>query len=387
MDYLVKTLTSLVDQTSLKDKAETVIVVFLADFDSNYNEKVVQNLTSLFMPQINMGFIQIIQASKDFYPPLTDLKRNFKDKPERVTWRSKQVADFAFMFLYGQNISKYYIQLEDDVMAAPNFVPQIKQFIGYQKKHWAVLEFSELGFIGKLFRSQDLKKLAQFMMTFYDEQPVDWLIRYYRMAMAQHQPVLRKPTLFQHIGETSSFDTSKPNNLKDRFFDHGEKPWKGDDPPAIVTTNIKAHDKWTVDLAYASGGGFFWGKDVKAGDAVYVVFDDDQQLERIAIATGSQEHPNDTLDSGILEVSPKLLKLQDNKVHCADFMTVGHIAGGHLDVGGLPEKLKGRPTRCVRLAVQKDNTNWLVIHQIAVFVVKKETKEPKNIEGVQDKVR
>lgn len=43
---------------------------------------------------------------------------------------------------------------------------------------WAVLEFSELGFIGKLFRATDLPKLSKFMMTFYEEQPVDWLIRF-----------------------------------------------------------------------------------------------------------------------------------------------------------------------------------------------------------------
>ena len=81
------------------------------------------------------------------------------------------------MFQYSANLSTYYIQLEDDVIAAPGFVPAIKDYIYKQKSHWAVLEFSELGFIGKLFRSTDLPKLTKFMMTFYEEQPIDWLIR------------------------------------------------------------------------------------------------------------------------------------------------------------------------------------------------------------------
>lgn len=380
MAYLTRTLQSLVDETSLREKSETVVVIFLADFDTKYNEKVVHNLTGTFMTYINMGFFQIIQAAQEFYPPLTGLKRNFKDKPERVSWRSKQVIDFAFMFLYGQNISEFYVQLEDDVICAPNFISQIKQYITHQRKHWAILEFSELGFIGKLFKSADLKKLAQFMMTFYEEQPVDWLIRYYRMAMAQHQVLLRKPTLFQHIGELSSFDISKPNQLKDRFFDQGEKRWKGDDPPAIVTTNLKAYDKWTVDLVYAAGAGFFWAKDVVAGSAVYIVFDDAQYLDRIAIETGEPGHPNDTLEAGIVELSPKLLKLDETKVHCADFMLVAQFENGQVDVEHLQKKTSGRPTKCLRIAIQKDQAHWLVIRQIAVFTVRdKATPQmPKN---------
>ncbi len=360
----------------MRDKSETVVVIFLADFDRKYNELVVQNLTASFMPYINMGFFQIIQAAQDFYPPLTGLKRNFKDKPERVSWRSKQVVDFAFMFLYGQNISQYYLQLEDDVICAPNFVPQIKQYIVHQKKHWAILEFSELGFIGKLFKSADLRKLSQFMMTFYEEQPVDWLIRYYRMAMAQHQVLLRKPTLFQHVGELSSFDTSKPNQLKDRFFAQGEKQWKGDDPPAVVTTNLQAYDKWTVDLVYAAGVGFFWAKDVVAGSAVYIVFDDPQYLDRVAIETGDPGHPNDTLEAGIVELSPKLLKLDGTKVHCADFMVIGQFDKGQLDERNLQKKIGGRPTKCLRVAIQKNQTHWLVIRQIAVFTVKTNATTP-----------
>ncbi len=364
---MTRTLHSLVDETSLREKSETVVVIFLADFDTQYNENVVRNLTSSFLKYIDMGFFQIIQAAREFYPPLTGLKRNFKDKPARVSWRSKQVIDFAFMFLYSQNISQYYMQLEDDVICAPNFVPQIKQYIVHQRKHWAVLEFSELGFIGKLFKSTDLKKLAQFMMTFYEEQPVDWLIRYYRMAMAQHQILLRKPTLFQHVGQLSSFDISKPNPLKDRFFDQGEKQWKGDDPPALVTTNLQAYDKWTVDLVYAAGTGFFWAKDVTAGSAIYIVFDEPHVLDRVAIETGEPGHPNDTLDAGIVELSPKLLKLEEKKVHCADFMVIGRFENGQFDEQNLQKKTSGRVTRCLRVAIQKDQVHWLVIRQIAVF--------------------
>jgi len=53
-------------------------------------------------------------------------------------------------------------------------------------------------------------------MMFYAEQPVDWLLVSFRESMGQRQALLRKPTLFQHVGIKSSFDTTRDNNLKDR---------------------------------------------------------------------------------------------------------------------------------------------------------------------------
>jgi len=54
------------------------------------------------------------------------------------------------------------------------------------------------------------------MLMFYAEQPVDWLLVSYRQSMGQRRPLLRTPTLFQHFGVKSSFDTTRDNNLKDR---------------------------------------------------------------------------------------------------------------------------------------------------------------------------
>jgi len=72
---------------------------------------------------------------------------------ERVRWRAKQVVDYAALFAFSAGQSEYYLQLEDDVLCAPGYVSDIRQFIEkHQRTVWAMLEFSELGFIGKLFR-------------------------------------------------------------------------------------------------------------------------------------------------------------------------------------------------------------------------------------------
>jgi len=52
--------------------------------------------------------------------------------------------------------SKYYIQLEDDVTANIGFLDFILAKINAQVDDWFLLEFSKLGFIGKLFKSKSL---------------------------------------------------------------------------------------------------------------------------------------------------------------------------------------------------------------------------------------
>ena len=63
------------------------------------------------------------------------------------------MADYAALFAFSAGQSDYYLQLEDDVQCAAGFVKVIRHFIHKkQNSDWAMLEFSELGFIGKLFR-------------------------------------------------------------------------------------------------------------------------------------------------------------------------------------------------------------------------------------------
>ena len=66
------------------------------------------------------------------------------------------MADYVALFYFSIGLSYYYLQLEDDVQCAAGFVAHIRDFIDKKQRNrhavWAMLEFSELGFIGKLFR-------------------------------------------------------------------------------------------------------------------------------------------------------------------------------------------------------------------------------------------
>jgi alpha-1,3-mannosylglycoprotein beta-1,4-N-acetylglucosaminyltransferase C len=220
--YLLRTLASLIEHVTPAEKSLVTVIVFLADLDAEYNNESAKAIVGRFEAEISSGFIRLVRVSPDYYPQLVGLKRNFGDAPDRVKWRAKQVADFALMFSYARNISMYYLQIEDDVDCSHRFVSTIESYIEERNEaekngaNWAMLEFSELGFIGKLFRASDLDRLARYMRLFYAEQPVDWLMKYFRLSMGQRPVYLRKPTLFQHFGVKSSFDLTKDNLLKDK---------------------------------------------------------------------------------------------------------------------------------------------------------------------------
>lgn len=137
------------NETSIEEKKEIVILLHLGDFDKNKTLPIINYLKETHKQYLNNGFLQIFQVKESAYPKLEGLKRNYGDSDKRVKWRSKQVVDFAFMFNFAINMSDYYLHLEDDVISAPNFFAGIKSFIKQQKEAWVNLEFSTLGFIGK----------------------------------------------------------------------------------------------------------------------------------------------------------------------------------------------------------------------------------------------
>ncbi len=56
------------------------------------------------------------------------------------------------------------------------FFTTIKDFIRNQTANsWMLMEFSQLGFIGKLFKCNELPMFVNFFLVFANDKPVDWL--------------------------------------------------------------------------------------------------------------------------------------------------------------------------------------------------------------------
>ncbi|XP_066060198.1 alpha-1,6-mannosyl-glycoprotein 4-beta-N-acetylglucosaminyltransferase-like isoform X7 [Chamaea fasciata] len=359
--YLLATLQSLFSQSTEEELQEMVVVVHLADTDPGWNVRVAAIIAQKFARHILLGQLLLIHIPPKFYPTLEGLKRNFNDAEERVRFRSKQNVDYAFLLSFAANLSSYYLMIEDDVWSARSFLTAIRRALASQEgSNWATLEFSKLGYIGKLYRSSDLPRLACFLLLFYQEMPCDWLLVHFRQLLTQKDAIHFKPSLFQHMGLYSSFQGTV-NRLEDEDFqaDALDLP---DNPPASLYTNMSIFKNYEPLKAYGSTQGYFWGKDPAAGSTFSIVFQQPAQVSRVRVRTGSVEHPGDFLRAGLLELG----RHQDRSQDCSSYIPVGSFEKGTLDQRGLESVLPG-PVECVRIRVTQDQSEWLIIQSIDIW--------------------
>ncbi|XP_063968586.1 alpha-1,6-mannosyl-glycoprotein 4-beta-N-acetylglucosaminyltransferase-like [Lytechinus pictus] len=373
-NYLSQTLDSLINKSSPKEQSDVIIVILLADFEEEKRSNLKKMIRDKYSSYLENGFMQVIQVPLSFYPPLENLKSNYKDSQTRVYWRSKQCVDFAFMFFYGSSLSEYYLQIEDDVYTVNGYLAAIRTYIREKRNiQWASLEFSTMGFIGKLFHSYDLDKLATLTMIFYEDQPVDWIFRYFKDLNAQHKNNVRYPSIFQHKGFQSSLKGKDTKNWVDKTFldinDTIETDISTpDNPPGTVYSNIKAFEKYLPQLCYKNTTDFFWGKNPKKNDAVVLVFDKPTQISRLVIATGSSQHPADRLITATVELSTELIKSGSATAlpKCSAFVEVGRFSDGRVEV----DLRKTFPSivACLRILVKDSQKQWAIIQHIRIWV-------------------
>ncbi|KAM4737984.1 alpha-1,3-mannosyl-glycoprotein 4-beta-N-acetylglucosaminyltransferase C [Anableps anableps] len=357
--YLVPTLQSLFSQSSPEERSSMVVVVLIADFDVSWMISTLREINSTFASELDQGQLLVIHVSQEWYPPLTGLKRNYNDASARVSFRSKQNVDYSFLIHYSGGLSQYYLQLEDDVFSAQNFLTTIRKHIEEQntkKGTWTMLEFSALGYIGKLYKSSDLPLLARFLFLFYQEMPCDWLMSHFRELMTQRETILFKPSLFQHMGTFSSFQGIY-NKLKDKNFEEGVYA----NPLAEVYSNISTYQKYFPKLAWDPGEEFFWGRSPERGDHLTVVFLEPVVVTGILVETGSGG--KDLLDSGQVELGQEVLTTEMKS--CKSFQSLGAFMNGKFEMREV-DKLHGLTSSCLRILVTAGQKDWVIVRKIRI---------------------
>ncbi|XP_009070638.1 PREDICTED: alpha-1,3-mannosyl-glycoprotein 4-beta-N-acetylglucosaminyltransferase C-like [Acanthisitta chloris] len=360
--YLSATLQSLFSQSTEEELQEMVVVVHLADEDPSWNVRVAVNIAQKFSRHILLGQLLLIHAPHELYPTLEGLKRNYNDPEARVKFRSKQNVDYAFLLAFAANLSSYYLMIEDDVWCAKSFLTAIRKALDSQQgSNWATLEFSKLGYIGKLYRSSDLPRLARFLLLFYQEMPCDWLLVHFRLLLTQKDVIRFKPSLFQHMGLYSSFQGTV-NRLEDDDFqaDAFDLP---DNPPASLYTSMSVFENYEPLKAYSSAEGYFWGKSPAAGSTFSIVFQQPARVSRVRVRTGSDERRGDILRSGVLELGRHR---QADGRDCTAYITVGTFEKGTLEQRGLERGIPS-PVECVRIRVTQGQSEWLIIRSIDIW--------------------
>ncbi|XP_023146252.1 alpha-1,3-mannosyl-glycoprotein 4-beta-N-acetylglucosaminyltransferase C [Amphiprion ocellaris] len=364
--YLISTLQSLFSRSSSTERDSMVVVVLLADFDTSWRVATLTEIKTTFALELEQGQLVVIHVPQEFYPPITGLKRNYNDAPERVTFRSKQNLDYAFLIHYCAGLGQFYLQLEDDIACAKNFFSSMKSRIEEQKTKkttWATLEFSSLGYIGKLYKSAHLPLLARFLFLFYQEMPCDWLLTHFKLVMTQKETILFKPSLFQHMGTFSSFK-GLHNKLKDKDFEDSFYT----NPLAEVYSDMSPYQKNYPNLAWDAGEGYFWGYAPHKGNHLTVVFKDPTVVTGISVETGSGL--KDLLHSAQVDLGHDVVTANKDK-SCKEFQKVGAIENGKFEMEGVDKKYSSASS-CLRILVTAEQKDWVIIQKIRITTKKSE---------------
>ncbi|XP_033753026.1 uncharacterized protein LOC117336523 [Pecten maximus] len=316
-----KTIYSLITHSTASQQMTMVVIIFMVDRNQTWTKIRSKQLSGKYPKFIQNGFLQIVhQHDQSIYPDFTKLKRTFNDSAERVAWRSKQNIDYAYLFLYSENISRYYLHLEDDVIAAGNYYNDIVNFIG-SKFHtpWYYLEFSHIGFIGKLLRSSDLCDLSDYMMMFFAEQPCDLLLIALGKIKTQSRRIL-------HQDQSSN---------------------------TLVLYN------------------YFCGVSPKKGRYFRVVFDAPQNISHLYIHSGTEGKESDALHDANLLVST-------SGEPCKHLTRITNFTNGVVDTKSsnmsLPVNID-----CIAIEITADHNGWVIIREIAIFLPGEvDTPEPKS---------
>lgn len=373
--YLYDTLDSIIEKTPAAEQHQITIVVMISDRNKTYNHRLSTDIYDRYGTFCDNGMIHVLNTIDCIYPDLDNVKQTFKDSKARLKWRAKQNIDFAFMMLYSRNLSDFYLQLEDDVVVATDFIQDIRTFIQKNTQNWFLLEFSRLGFIGKLFRSMDLDFASKFLLNHFDLAPGDLLLGAMRVEKGQKKSVHSNTSLFQHIGRFSSLKNklmpSLDNTFKDaEILDLSLDLPSGDNPPAIIETSLSAYENHIPEHAYDNDiTTFFWAKSPAKNDDFVLIFEKLYNFSRIIIPTGIVGTKRDSFLYSNLEYTDATpLQASNNKKSCVNkFVKLEDMVDGDIDTMAtgtlIPLNIK-----CLRIKATRRLRNWVVIRDIQLFL-------------------
>ncbi|CAI9736357.1 alpha-1,3-mannosyl-glycoprotein 4-beta-N-acetylglucosaminyltransferase B-like [Octopus vulgaris] len=382
VSYLRRTLHSLIDGLNEEEREDCLIIVFVAEpWNLQYVKQVGDQIYKEFHSSVDSGLLEVISSPPEFYPNLDNLKRTLGDSQDRVRWRTKQNLDFSFLMLYAKSKGVFYAQLEDDVISKPGYFSIMKTFTQQQKYvEWFVLEFSTLGFIGKLFKSSELPILVEFFLMFHTSQPIDWLLddfltvkicnpdkdRKHCVRMKEEVRRRYKPSLFQHIGIQSSLK-GKIQKLQDKYFGKDGLYRAHINPHAVVSTSLKTYQQFTLQKAYL-GETIFWGMSPLPKDMVKFEFTPPVVLESFKFRSGNSEHPGDKFFDTVVEILPVTHE------HTKDgtpypILNHGYYQVARFKADGVAEgtiKDNIGPIKILRLHCQVKSDSWAILSEIYI---------------------
>lgn len=366
--YLSSTVSSIIAATSDTEKENVTIVIFMSDFNKTWNLEMSQQISEIYSEHINTGFLQVIHSPRNIYPDLGINANLNGDSKDRVAWRSKQNIDYAYLMWYSKQVSEFYLQIEDDVIAASDFYADIRNLISQKIAiPWIVFEFSRMGFIGKLLRSETLPRLATYLLSMYNVLPCDLLLTNFRILHNQVSPIFHKKGLFQHVGKISSLQ-GKLAPWTDKSFkdsiDFTKFDIKVDNPVADVISNMEAIPGSLPENAYLTSNdmSFFAVKSLRANDFYRIVYPKPINISRITVSTGHPVRRTGAIKRALLKIGNGRGEIGER---CIPDQPVGSFYYGEFD-SEIQEYVIPFSVKCISIESQQNVSKMIIIRKIWV---------------------
>ncbi|MGH0145648.1 UNVERIFIED_CONTAM: hypothetical protein FKN15_005982 [Acipenser sinensis] len=237
-------------------------------------------------------------------------------------------------------------QLEDDLIARTGYFQTMKNVALQQTSvEWMIIEFSQLGFIGKMFKASDLPVLVEFILMFYKDKPIDWLLDHMLWVKVCH-----------------------PEKDADNDFGKQILHRANQNPSADITMSLTAYQHFSIEKAYY-GQGFFWALTPVSGDHITISFHQPVTVKRYLFRSGNIEHPGDKLFNTSVEVQPAnklvLEKMKEGLLSTYEQTKDGYIRIGAF-VNGVAEGEVPPVDKitAIRLFIHSNSPVWVLLSEV-----------------------
>ncbi|XP_012599913.3 alpha-1,3-mannosyl-glycoprotein 4-beta-N-acetylglucosaminyltransferase-like protein MGAT4E [Microcebus murinus] len=354
--HLLDTLRSVFEASSEPEWRSIVVLVHLSDPDPEWLNQTATNISRLFAPHIEARELLVIHGLLGGSPVPGNLSDTNHTSPCEALY-SKQKVDYALLMNFASSLSDYFLLMEDHVHCSPKFVSAIYWALSaWEELPWVTLEFSSLNMSGKVFRSSDLSRLTSFFLLFLNT-PAPLLLSEFRLLLAQDVPIRFTPSLFSHVGVSSTVEDSCFPVEKEQDFD------EPDNPTATVVTDMEVFLDLISQYAYTLNQEDFSTLDLLKGNHLTVIMDRPQKVIRIAVLTGLNEGERYRLQQGQVELGYDPI---EEPKGCAHYTLLGPLVQGNLDQRVFSEE-DSEKVSCIRLLVLASQKGWVLIRQIRVW--------------------
>lgn len=192
---VIETVKRMFTSISGSDLHRIVVVVHLRDAALGIE------LQEAHRDHIDAGRLHAIHTPVQL-PPKVDVCPPFcpmNAAPERVRDFAKHNVDCALLMYYAAPMGDFYLQLEDVVSFTAMWMGKLSSLVAgmysrdYRSKEsnapWRVIDLTGDGILGVLFQGDEVLRLAQHILLFYDQMPTKELIDTWMRAMTQGKTI------------------------------------------------------------------------------------------------------------------------------------------------------------------------------------------------------